>query len=396
MAGRVEVTFETGLLADFLRQAASVAPTSGKDVTTYAGIVMEIDPIEKMTRIKSTDSMTFYNSWMPCEVNVIAGEAEAMTWRLPSNAFSSIVGSLPGGSGRTVTFFQEGRQLSMKSGKTQARFNLITPDGYPTWEPFDDEIKMVQVPGLREAMKRIEWCVAKGNDAMAPITGLLVGPDLVAATDKIRFAAVQIDTPFERDLSVPLAIPRIVMSGKVEPEVAVSANGYNWLARIDEDTQYSTVLYDKAWPDVRKIFSRSGDQTDSIQFDKDVFLDMAKRALQMSTAKRTAKLDVFIGDESLAVFCSDTEMGFLGDQVELPGQAKHSIVKIRFMPETILDLIQSGDDSIVMHYASGHGYVDVDPSTVPKGYSRKSQLRFELGKNYQAWAMPLTGRAITK
>lgn len=393
MAGQIEVTFETGLLADALKQAAAVAPTSGKDVTVYAGILFEVNTLEKSARIRSTDATTFYSTWLPCDINVRSGQPEDMTWRLPSNAFSSVVGSLPGGQGSMVKFLQEGRQISLVSGRTRAKFNLIDPDGFPNWDPFEGQ-DLEHVPGLRDAMRKVEWCVMKGGSGSPPFSGILVGPDMVAATDRIRFAAVKIDTPFKKDLCVPLSVLKTIMSGKVDPQVGISADGGQWLAQPDEDTQYSASLYSVKWPNVRSIFDRV-DHPNAIEFDRDDFLDMARRALQMSTAKRTSKLDLFIGEQQFAVFCADTEMGFLGDSMDLPGQAEHEITKIRVMPESFLDMIQSSDETVRMFYRAGHQYTDLDNATTSGKHKQMCQLRLELGKDYQVWCMPLTGKAAS-
>jgi len=390
--GRVEVTFETGLLGLALQQAAAVAPMSGKDVTVFAGIIVEINVQDKSARIRATDAMTFYSTWLPVEIKVLNGTAEDMIWRFPSNAFSSVVNSLPSGPGKTVRFTPEGTQVSMKSGRMQAKFNLIDPDGFPNWDAFGDEV-MHSVPGLREAMRRVEWCVMKRGSGMPPYNGILVGPDMVGACDRIRFAAVKIQTPFTKDHCVPLAVLRTIMqASKANPEVAISKDDSQWLAQVDEDTQYSSALYTAKWPNVRSAFERV-DHPNAIEFDRDTFLAMAKRALQMSTSKRTSKLDLFIGDESLSVFCADTEMGFLGDSIELTGQATHDITKIRVMPENFLDMIQSADEKVIMHYRAGHQYVDNDKSS--REHKMNSQLWFEIGPDYQVWCMPLTGKAIS-
>lgn len=390
MSGRVEVTFETGLLAEALGRASAVAPTSGKDVTMYAGIVVEVRLLDKAARIRSTDSMTFYSTWMPVEVNIINGEPGDLIWRLPSNAFSSVINSLPAGQGKTVTFSPEGRQVSMKSGRTAAKFNLIDPDGYPNWDPFEGET-LQHVPGLREAMRRVEWATMKGGAGSPPWSGLLVGPDLVLASDRIRVATVKIDTPFTSDHSVPLAVVKTIMAGKAEPEIGVSKEGSQWLARVDEDTQYASSLYSVPWPNVRNIF-KVNDHPNAVEFDKDMFLEMAGRALTMSTVKRTSKLDMFVGDESFSVFCADTEMGYLGDSMELPGQATHAITKIRVNPDSFLDMIRSADDKVTMYYRAGFQYVE---NVRNSENTRNSQLRFALGKDYQVWAMPLTGKGAT-
>lgn len=392
MPGRVKVDIETGLFAEVLKRAADVSPNSGKDITSYAGVIIETNATEKVVRVRSTDAQTFFSSWIPCEVELLAGELGNQIWRLPSKAFSGVIGSLPSGAGKVVSLIQENRQLKVSSGKAQASFNLIDPDGYPDWDPFEDAT-LVQVPGLREAMKRVSWAVSK--DGIPPHIGLLVGPDMVAAFDRFRFACVQLDgLPFKEDYCVPLAVPNTVMANlKVEPEVSMSKDGNNFLAQIDEDTQYSSRLYATKWPNVRLFLERM-DQTHAIEFSRDDFVAMCRRALQMNTSKRTAKLDMWIGDSQLAVFCADTDMGYLGDALELPGQADHAPTKIRVMPELFMDLIQSGDELITMHYRAGFQYTDM-PEGTPGEVKKQANLRFTLGRNYQAWCTPNTGKVTT-
>lgn len=390
MPGRVRVDIETGLFAETLKRAADVSPNSGKDITAYAGVIIEVNVTEKTVRVRSTDAQTFYSSWIPCEVELLAGDLSDQVWRLPSKAFSGVIGSLPGGSGKVVSLSQEGRQLKVSSGKAQASFNLIDPDGYPNWDPFEGA-KLVQIPGLRDAMNKVSFAVS--NDGTPPKIGLLLGPDMVAAFDGLRFAAVHLDgLPFTQDHCVPLAVPRTVMANlKVEPEVAIAEDGNNFLAQIDEDTQYSSRLYATKWPNVRAFLERM-DQTHAIEFSRDDLVAMCRRALQMNTSKRTAKIDLFVGQEQLAVFCADSDMGYLGDALDLPGQATHEVTKIRVMPEFFLDMIQAGDDIITMHYRAGHQYTD-HPENASKDMKVASNLRFTLGRNFQAWCMPNTGKA---
>lgn len=392
MPGKVKVSIETGLFAETLKRAADVSPNSGKDITVYAGVIIEVNCADKTARIRSTDSETFFSSWIPCEVELLAGDMEDQLWRLPAKAFSTIVGSLPSSAGSMVALVKEGTRLQMRSGKTQATFNLIDPDGYPNWDPFADS-NLKQIQGLRDAMKRVEWCVAKGSEGMPPKSGIFLGPDMVAAFDGLRFASVQMDLPFEQDHCVPLAVLRTVMANnKVEPEVAISRDGNNFLAQIDEDTQYSSRLYSAKWPPLRTFLDRR-DQTHAIEFSRDDFVAMCRRALQMNTSKRVAKLDLFIGGGQIAVFCADTDMGFLGDAMELPGQAQHDNTQIRVVPDYFLDAIQSGDDLITMHYRAGHQYVDQENAS--RQQKIDSNLRLSLGRNYEAWVMPNTGKART-
>lgn len=392
MAGRIKIDVETGLFAETLKRAADVSPNTGKDITAYAGVLIEVDVSEKVIRVRSTDAETFYSSWIPCEVTLLGGDMENLTWRLPSKAFSTVIGSLPSGAGKMVSLVQENRQLKLSSGKMQASFNLIDPDGYPNWDPFDGA-DLIQVPGLREAMKRVSWAVSK--DGTPPAIGLLVGPDMVAGFDGIRFAAYHLDgLPFTKDHCVPLAVPNKIMANlKVEPEIAVSKDENNWLAQVDEDTQYSSRLFATKWPNVRSFLERT-DQPNAIEFSRDDFVAMCRRALQMNTSKRTAKLDMFVGNQQLAVFCADSDMGYLGDAMELPGQAEHELTKIRVMPEHFLDMIQSGGELITMHYRAGFQYVEM-PENTPAATKRAACLRFTLDRNYQAWAMPNTGKART-
>lgn len=393
MPGKMKVSIETGLFAETLKRAADVSPNSGKDITVYAGVIIEVNCQDKTVRVRATDAETFFSSWIPCEVEVLAGAMEDQVWRLPAKAFSTIVGSLPSSAGSMVSLVKEGTRLQMKSGKTQASFNLINPDGYPNWDPFAGTDLQV-IPGLRDAMKRVEWCVAKGAEGIPPKGGIFLGHDMVGAFDGYRFAAVEMELPFTKDHCVPLAILRTVMSnGKVEPEVGISPDDNNFLAQLDEDTQYSSRLYSVKWPNVRVFPKDRRNQTHSIEFSRDDFVAMCRRALQMNTSKRVAKLDLFIGGGQIAVFCADTDMGFLGDAMELPGQADHDKTHIRVVPDHFLDAIQSGDELITMHYRAGHQYVDQENAS--REHKMNSNLRLSLGRSYEAWVMPNTGKART-
>src|SRR5678816_933447 len=127
MTEPVTATFEIAGLADTLKKAFACTPKKGAAWDKSAGIVFEFNPTDRESMIiRATNLDVYYMEWV--DALKVSGPDSFVRWRFPSALITGVVGSLPIGSGKTVTFEDktgECKQLQMTSGRTKSRFNLI-------------------------------------------------------------------------------------------------------------------------------------------------------------------------------------------------------------------------------------------------------------------------------
>lgn len=355
--------FETATIADTVKKAARVAPAKGQAFDKAAGVILDIAP--DVSVVRATNLEIFFMEW----VDTVSVEGDRVVWRLPALLLASVLGSLPIGSGKTVEFRQDGNLLHVASGRTKARFNLMDPQYFPIWTAFDPD-KLVKASDLGGRIAQVSWA-ASGNTADVPWCGVHLDGQLAIATDRYRLAATPLPIP---DLNSPVTVPGALLASvlKQTGEVDITVEGQQLLLMPDEHSQIRAVCFAQEYPAVQKIMRR--DQPDSLTLKKSSLLEMMGRALNFAGSDRTPTMRLFIGQEEVAVMMANTEIGMLGDVVDVPGFAAHKRTEYKFTPKNLMDgLTNAPNEEVSLHYDQ---------------CKRGGVMRIDGGSGYEAWIAP--------
>lgn len=175
--------------------------------------------------------------------------------------------------------------------------------------------------------------------------------------------------PIFRPVTVPAGIFKSFSHLR---DVAIGLDENMLLMMPDQMTQIRTVIYDIAYPDLRKAIEKKH-LPDSIKFKKADLIAMIKLASVFGMKERIPRLTVFIGAEELAVMMTEAEEGLLGDVLDLPGQCTHDRVKIFFTPKNISDALEAApSEEVVLYY----------------DHEEPGRIRLDGGSGFEALIMP--------
>jgi DNA polymerase III sliding clamp (beta) subunit (PCNA family) len=362
----VKISFETATIAEAIKAAERVAPSKGAAFDKAAGIVIDVDSSSPTVVVRSTNTDVYHMAWV--DYLTLEGEGR-VTWRLPSRVFAGVMASLPIGSGKSVVFEQIGNILHVTQGRTKPRFTLINPDHYPTWSAFDPD-GLVAAPDLGGRIGMVEWAAAKIDP---PFSGVHFDGDRVVATDRYRLATVPMSIP---DLVEPVTVPAGILGSvlKQTGEVMIGITKDQLLIMPDEYTQIRAVIYGQAYPNVKRVMDTNRGHPQTIGFARGELLTLIDRALNFQGSNRAPTLRLFLGQEEIAVMMADAEIGMIGDVLEVPGQANHDRVEIKFTPKNLQDVLQNAPNEKVEM-----GYDPAKPGAM---------VYVNGGSGYEAWAMP--------
>jgi DNA polymerase III sliding clamp (beta) subunit (PCNA family) len=363
--------FETATIADAIRSAEKVAPNKGQAFDKAAGILMEIDPANGTVVVRATNTEIFHMAW----IDSVELDGAARTWLFPSKVFAGLMAALPIGSGKNVTFDdKDGSAVYVESGRTKAKFQLMSHEYYPTWGAFDPD-GLFPAKDMGGRISQVEWAAAK---AEVPISGVHLDGEWAVCTDRYRCARVPLSIP---DLTEPITIPAGLLGQvlKQTGEILIGVSGDTLLIMPDEHTQIRTVVYGQKFPAVKRIMKEQSPAY--VTFKKQELLEVVNRTMTFGGAERTPRLRVFLGNEEIACMMSDVERGMIGDVVEVPGYCTHDRFEIRFTPKNLTDALNAApNDEVTIGY---------DPQ------NPKSILHVAGGSGFDAWIMPLDPNAVS-
>lgn len=337
----MKVTFENATIADSIQKAARVAPTKGEAFDKASGVIMELDPEENTVTLRATNLNIFYLE----VVDAVEVEGEG-TWRFHAGTVAAVASKLPIGTGKTCTFEQHGGEVHMKSGRTVAKFRTNDASYYPKWDAFDPD-KLEMVPDLGTRIKQVEWAAMEEDEVI--YSGIHLDGEFVIATDRIRMALAECEAePIYRPITIPAGILKPVMTGL--RDVAVGIDEGMFLLMPDVSTQIRTRIYDKQYPAVRAMLE-AREWPMSVKVRKTSFLEIIDRAMVFAMRDRSPKMVLYIGKEEIAVQCSDTDLGLLGDVMEVTGQCKHSRSRMLFTPRNLVEALTAApSDEVELFY----------------------------------------------
>lgn len=365
------VTFEAGTIGDSMKKAARVAPSKvGSAFDKAAGIVLDIAPGSNTPCIvRATDTSIFYFEIL----DVLKAEGNPVRWRLPSQLISNVLGTLPATAGKQVTFTQiSSSQVEIKSGRMTAKVILNANPYYPEWEP-SDSAGLTVAPNFGGNITRVEWAASKPGPP--PLNGVHLDGTHIIATDRYRIARV----PCLIDLPHPVTIPAWSVGSLLKQmgDVLVGFGGNLFVAMPDDYTQVKTIVLGDQYLDLKKVIAREFDE--QVEFRRAELTERITRAVNFAGADRAPILEMFIGQSEVAIMLQNQEVGLFGDVVEVPGQASHRRVKLRFTPQMLLDALSNApNDKVILKYNPNNTNLPVS---------------IDGDSGYQVWIAPRQERA---
>jgi DNA polymerase III sliding clamp (beta) subunit (PCNA family) len=298
-------------------------------------------------------------------VQALAAEGKGTTWRLPAIPLSQVIGTLPIGSGKTVTFEEtdEGK-IVVTSGRMKCQFNGIPTDTYPVWDVFDPEV-LTPSAGLGGRVKQVEWAC---STTQTPLIGVHLDGKIALATDKWRAATVPcVIEQLDRPVTIPASTLSLVLKEHGTANLAVI--GTQLCVMPDGWSQVRVVTLAEEYPiGIRRVLNGNFEQI--IEFDREELVGMINRAVSFDSTNRTPVVRLFIGKGEVAVYLLGDEVGKFRESLSLEGQAEHSRVEYIFDPKKLIEALMSAPDRKVKF-----GY----------HLSPKPMVYINGGQGYEAW-----------
>ena len=354
-----EVLFETAALADSIKKAALIAPTTGHAFDRAAGLVLEVDSETEIVTLKATDTQSRYIEWLsPMEI-----KGPSAFIRIPSKMIAGVIGTLPIGSGRTVTLKKDKNTFHIISGRTKFKCSIITNEDYPDWGPYNtDDLTMVQNFGAR--LKQVAWAVSTGNDP--PWNGVYVDGKILAATDRYRIATVPMEFEAIRDFSIPPTALTAILSD--QGDIKVGMTDTQFYVMPDDHTQMQTTVCDLPYPNIHRVIRR--EYPEQLKINKDALIECIARSKHVITSNRTPLLKAWFGQEEVA-FAVMEETALLGDVIDVPGYAKHKRFEVGFSHQNIISALSNCPNEMIN--------LLYDPA------NKKANLYINGGSGYESW-----------
>lgn len=363
----MKAIFENATFSDAITKAARVAPSRGEAFDKAHGIVLTLDAERKLATVRATDMSIFYLQVI--DAIEIQGSA---SWRIHAGTIGQVASKLPIGSNKTVTL--EGNatnsEVTLKSGRTTAKFRTSDIEYYPEWGFFDSEALEI-VPNLGARIQQVEWAASREHSAS--FAGIHLDGQRIVATDSHRFATVPCEAkPIYRPVTIPADSLKPIASGLRDVAIGIDQNMF--LMMPDVSTQIKVNIYDREYPNVYRALERTW--THKVTLRREELIAIIERAVIFAQRDRLPRLTMLIGKGEVAVMCTDEEIGLLGDVVEVPGQADHKRIQLIFTPQNLTAALQ----------ASPGETVDLTYSIE----SVKLPLKIEGGQDFLALVMPRT------
>lgn len=359
------VVFETASLADAVREAAIVAPTRGEAFDKAAGIVLEIR--DGQCIVKATDHRLWYMQWItPLEI-----DGPPVRWRLSSKVFSDVVTKLPMTSATRFILESDRSSVKMVHGKKRGSFQLIPMDNYDLWPPFDPD-SLTEVDQMAQRISQVEWAAsAKINP---PYSGIHFTGEAIVATDRQKFATAPLKVDgLKEPVTVPAGLLGRVIKSTDTPRVGADEN--QMLIMPDPHTQIAAAIFGVGYPPIERVMKRERPQY--VKVNKAYLLDAMQVALAFAEGDRQPIMRTFWGMEAVAVMLQGTESGHLGDEIDVPGQADHPRVEVKFDPDYIMPALE--------HCQTTEITIGYDPGNLSK------PLYINAGEGCEFWVAPTRG-----
>lgn len=362
-----KVTFENATIQDVIGKASKIAPTRGSAFEKSAGILIEVDAENQEVTVRATDGDLSYLE----VVDAIEIDGDSCLWLLPSITLGALCSKLPIGSGKQIVWEQVDSALKFTTGKMRASMQLQPPQYWPTWEPFDPD-GLESVAGFGGRVGMVSWAASKTSDP--PLSGVHFDGEWAIATDGYRLVRVPcVAPPIYKPITVPAGA--FAPLGKIIQDARIALQGEYLVMMPDDSTQIRALLYGLEYKKVGRVFEQT--PPNMVKVNKEDLRELIDRASVMTGSERVPTLSVFIGQEEIACYMEQKEVGMLGDVLDVPGYAQHDYVKINFTPKNLLDAISNAPSKdIEIHYDAQ--------------MKKARPIKIDGGSGYIAMVMPRT------
>jgi DNA polymerase III sliding clamp (beta) subunit (PCNA family) len=341
-----------------MARAVRVAPGKvGQAFDRAWGVILDIYPGEEVSCvIRATNLDLFYTE----VVNTESTEGDTVRWRLSAQYFGGLIAKIPMGQGKTIKMVQDGRKITITSGRTKAVMALGDNAGYPEWEMFDET--SVTVQNLGSKLNLVDWATSNQNNP--PWSGVHLDGKHAIATDRYKLVRV----PCEFQLDHPVTIPAGTLRGvlRAQGETGIRAVNGMLLLQPDPYTQVQVTTYDSKYPPVQKIMNKVYQH--KVELHRDTAIALIDRATQMAGSNRMPTVKIFLGREEMAAFMANDEVGTIGDVYEVPGFAAHPRVEIKFTPQYLMDAMAKCPSDMLDFWYDPNNAMEVVKITDNKGY----------------------------
>lgn len=360
------VEFEIAGLADSMKKAAQIAPTKGRQLEKFAGLLLEVLPETEETEatviLRATNGDVFYREWIT--PNSIEGDP--ITWRLPSKLVSNVVAQLPQSK---VVRFEDSEDVSrvkITCGKLKATTRKMIPDTYPDWDYIDQD-GLAQVPGFGAALEEVGWAVANDHP---PFNGIRIMDDMMFGCDKYRLARTPVEIEgLDDPITVPASVLAPIIKHVVDTKVMVTEN--HLCLMPNDRTEILCTIFGEEYPPVDRILNT--EFTNEIEFDKSMMKDIVDRVMAAGSSDRQFGLDVIIGDETVEVGIMDEDHQ-ISDSIYLEGQAGHSPTHLTFSHTNFTEPISKAPSGTMkLKYTEGNP---------------RKMVKFEGDGDFEVWVAP--------
>lgn len=339
-----------------------IAPSTGQAFDKAAGLVLEVHPAMGVAVLKATDTSAFYMEWLtPTECT-----GDSSVWRMPSKMVAGFIGSLPIGSGKTVTLRQEDRTLHITSGRARCKFQLIGNEYYPSWDAFGEE-HLSTVEGFGGRLKQVAWAVSTNEQ---PFTDVYMDGEMMVATDRYKVATVPLMCKLEKPISIPPTSISSILKEHGDIKVGVKDTMLHIMP--DDSTQLMAVISGMEFPPVWNIMVREYPET--IKTKRDQLVECIQRSRHAIGADRSPVLKTWFGREEIA-FAVLQEGALIGDVVPCEGYATHAKrFETGFSHDNLLGALNNAPNNDIR--------ICYNPD------NPKANLYIDGGSGYETWVAP--------
>lgn len=354
----MRLVFENATIQDAIGKAVKIAPTRGSAFDQANGLLVTVEG--GRVNLRATDTLVFYHEIV--DAIEVEGEGE---WRIPSTLFGAWMAKIKIGSGLRLTLEQDGSFLKGRTQNNRVQFRLSDPVYYPSWEPFA-AADMDSISAMGERIGMVEW--AANTDPTPPLNSIYLDGTRVMATNRIVLAVAPCLAP---QLESPIMVPKSAfapISAQLS-ETAVAVEGGHMLLMPDATTQIKVVTYAGQYPPVERIMRR--DHPEHFTASRNELIEIIERAMVFGGDSRTPIIQLWLGQEQVAVYMKDEDQNTIGDILDVPGHCQHERCVLEFTPSNILNALRHCPNDQVTF-----GYDPTKPRTI---------LHVDGGSGYECW-----------
>lgn len=366
------VTFENAALASAIARCARVAPTKGAAFDKASGIVFSIRPndTEEAVDLRATNLEVDIRE----AVDALSIDADAslasVQWRLPAPLLAGLIGGLPIGTGKTVTFRQERNTIHITSDKMKASLQILPADDFPTWDNFDPD-GLESVHGFTGKIGSVSWACAKDS---IPLSGVRVTGTHLIATDRYRLAKIPCTVPIEDPITVPLDVLTPIL--KSVDDAKIKATGHHLLLMPDPYTQLRAILYDADYPQVERVMAQDKDLDSKVTVNRELLRSAIQRIMVVTArGDRYPLIRLTFTPDAIGLYTKAESIGDVEDEIDCtPVTTTVEEFVVYFTPNFLTDALGGTiAPDITIEFVSSSG---------------KRMVKFSDGAGYEAWVMP--------